>query len=234
MNAPNLHLNLLRSSEQMSSSPVRVRVMLPILAILGCVGCLVWWGLLFGQLMVVKSQMSAVQSDLDSKKAQHGEILKNMMSARDLQAELDQLTMYSKGRLTYGKTLAKLAEVMPLKIQLLSIDIPEPPLQDLTPPNVPRGRKVPPLLGPTGTVETVSLRLMGRTARETPVLSLIESLEGADFTNMLKIVKNPQSPEMSPKIHSFRQDVSQDAAKSGARLLAFDIEYRCQERRFEK
>ena len=234
MNAPNLHLNLLRPAEQMSSSPVRVRVMLPILAVLGCVGCLVWWGLLFGQEMVVKAQMSSVKSDLDGKKAQHGEILKNMMSARDLQAELDQLTMYTKGRQTYGSALAKLAEVMPVKIQLLSIEIPEPSPQNLTPPKSPTGKKVPPLLGPTNTVETVSFRVMGRTARETPVLSLMESLEGADFTNMLKIVKNPQSPEMSPKIHSFRQDVSQDAAKGGVRLLAFDIEYRCQERRFEK
>lgn len=234
MKAPNLHLNLLRPSEQLSSSPVRIRVMLPVLAVLGCVGCLVWWGLLFGQLLVVKAQMSSVQTDLDSKKAQHGEILKNMMSARDLQAELDQLTMYANGRRTYGSTLAKLAEVMPTKIQLLSVVIPEQPLQNLTPPNVPPGKKVPPLLGPTGTVETVSLRLMGRTATETPVLSLMKSLEDPDFTNTLRIVKNPQSPEMSPKIHSFRQDVSQDAAKGGMRLLAFDIEYRCQERRFEK
>ena len=41
MKAPNLHLNLLRASERQSSSPVRLRVMLPILAVLACLGCCV-------------------------------------------------------------------------------------------------------------------------------------------------------------------------------------------------
>ena len=43
MKAPNLHLNLLREQERVSSSPVRVRVMLPSLAILACVAMLGWW-----------------------------------------------------------------------------------------------------------------------------------------------------------------------------------------------
>ena len=60
MNAPKLHLNLLRDSERQSSSPVRLRVMLPILAALACVGCLVWWGVLAGQLILAKAQVSSL------------------------------------------------------------------------------------------------------------------------------------------------------------------------------
>ena len=85
MKAPNLHLNLLRASERQSSSPVRLRVMLPILAALACVGCLVWWGVLAGQLMLVKSQASSLQQDLAAKKAQHGGIL--AQKAADLEKQ---------------------------------------------------------------------------------------------------------------------------------------------------
>ena len=66
MNAPKLHLNLLRDSERQSSSPVRLRVMLPILAVLACLGCLVWWGVLAGQLILAKTQVSSLQADLDA------------------------------------------------------------------------------------------------------------------------------------------------------------------------
>ena len=44
------HLNLLKSNEVLSSSPVRLRVMLPVGALLACVGLLVWWGVLFTQI----------------------------------------------------------------------------------------------------------------------------------------------------------------------------------------
>ncbi|MBO7685024.1 MAG: hypothetical protein J6V72_01490, partial [Kiritimatiellae bacterium] len=61
MKAPNLHLNLLHASERQSSSPVRLRVMLPILSVLACLGCLVWWGVLACQLMLVKSQCASIR-----------------------------------------------------------------------------------------------------------------------------------------------------------------------------
>ena len=49
MKAPKLHLNLLRPEEVASSSPVRMRVMMPLLSLLLCVACVVWWGILFMQ-----------------------------------------------------------------------------------------------------------------------------------------------------------------------------------------
>ena len=61
MKAPNLHLNLLRESEKVSSSPVRLRVMLPIFALLLCAGCAIWWAILFMQLMLLKGHISALR-----------------------------------------------------------------------------------------------------------------------------------------------------------------------------
>ena len=237
MKAPNLHLNLLRDQEVVSSSPVRIRVLLPVLAALACVAVLGWWGMLTAQEMMVRSQIKSTQDDLAARKAQHDEVLKSMVRARDLQAELDQLALYVNARRSYADGLARLPGVLSedrsRRIQLLAIEIPEPPPQDLLPPNARPGAKVQPLLGPTGTVEKVAMRIMGRTEKVEPVNALMESLAEPAFSNMLSIVKSAVPEEMSPRIHSFRQEAS-TAEKNGLRLLAFDIEYKCPERRFEK
>ena len=145
MKAPNLHLNLLHASERQSSSPVRLRVMLPIFAALACVGCLVWWGVLAGQLMLVKAQSASIRQDLAAKKAAHGGILREMTAERETQAELDQLTMYAHGRRTYGNLFKQFAEVVPEGVQVLALEIPEPPVQNLLPPGAKPGPKVKPL-----------------------------------------------------------------------------------------
>ena len=232
MTVTGLHLNLLREAERVSSSPVRLRVMLPILALLACVAMLGWWAMLLGQQMLVKSQMNAIQGELDARKTQYEKVVADMLLARDLQAELDQLALYEKGRLAYGETFARLADVVPPQVQLVSLEIAPPPPQDLVPPGTKPNAKYVPLLGPTGTVETVHLRLLGRTPKETPLLTLMDALAKPTFSNALQIVRAPVD-KVSPRIHSFRQDMSQDAGK-GPRLLAFDIEYTCRERRFEK
>ena len=237
MKAPNLHLNLLRDQEVVSSSPVRIRVLLPVLAGLACVAVLGWWGMLVAQEMMVKAQIKAVQDDLAARKAQHEEVQKDMVRARDLQAELDQLALYDTARRSYGAELAQLAAVLPedreQRIQLLSVEMPEPPPQDLTPPNARPGVKLPPLLGPTGTVEQVAFRIMGRTEKSEPVNALMAALAQPAFSNMLTVVKSASPAESSPRIHSFGQEATA-ADKGGLRLLVFDIEYKCRERRFEK
>ena len=228
MKSHRLHLNLLHESEKLSSSPVRIRVMLPVMAILACAACLVWWATLAMQLLVVKTQVQSLREELAGKKADHANILAQMAEAREKQAQFDQLEMYSAGRNTYGGMLARLAEVMPIRVQLTRVEIPEQPPQNLLPP----GGKGKPAWGPTGTVERMTMRLVGRTTKETPVISLMESLEAPEFTNTLSIVKDPRSPEQSPKVHSFRQDGT--ATEDGSRLLVFDVEYKCRPRVFEK
>jgi len=227
MNVPRLHLNLLRDSERRSSSPVRLRVMMPVLAILAAAGGLLWWAILFAQLLVIRGQATNLRDDLESKKVDHATILAQMASVRDLQAELDQLAAYAHGRRVYGNVLARLAAVMPPHVQLTSLVIPQAPLPNLNPPGSRR-----PLLGPTGTVEAVTLRLTGRTTKAAPVSTLMDSLEAPAFSGILVIDKDPKSPQQSPKILSFRQDTA--AADNAVRLLVFDVEYRCADRRFEK
>ena len=125
--------------------------------------------------------------------------------------------------------LAQLAEAMPTNVQLTAISIPEPAPQQLTNPKNPR---IPPLLGPTNTTEAVSFRMAGRTVKSDPVTALMETLAGDGFKDWLIIDKTAAAAAQSPRVHSFRQETR--AAKDGPRLLAFDVEYRCPERRFEK
>lgn len=227
MNAPNLHLDLLREGEKLSSSPVRVRVMLPVLALLLCVGMALWWATLFTQMLLLKGQISALERDLGSKNQAHAAILSEMARARDLKAELDQLEFYRAGRREYGGLLANLANVMPERVQLVSLTLPEPPPQALFNP---RNPKQPPLLGPTNDTENVTFRLTGKVAKAKPVTMLMESLEGDLFKPWLVVDKHGAVP--SPRVHPLRQESGN--SRGGNRLLVFDFEYRCPERRFGK
>lgn len=219
------HLNLLRPDERLSSSPVRLRVMGPVLATLACAGLLVWWGVLGMQTMMAKSAVSSLKSELGAKQAAHGAILELMAEVREKGLVLDQLKFYSAGRRVYGPFLARLAEVFPEDVQLLALTVPEAKEQDLSNPLKPKGPK---LLGPNDPAEATSLRLMGRTPKAAPVNALMSRLRKDEFTNLLVRVAEPDA---YPKIHAFRQET---AGGKSDRLLEFDIEFACAERRFAK
>ena len=236
------HLNLLMESERVSSSPVRLRVMLPILSILACLGLAIWWAILGGQLMLAKSSLGTIERELRERDATHRDVLAKMAEMNDLTARLAQLDCYSNSILRRGEMLATLAEVMPLKVQLVRLEIPAPahPVMPKAPPKSkpkpgqkgPKAPAVPAVLGPTGYVERATMTLVGRTPKETPVMSLMESLESEAFTNDLVIVRNPRDPNLSPKVRSFKQDVAQKG--EGSRMLVFDIEYLLKGRRFRR
>ena len=242
MSSPAYHLNLLMESERVSSSPVRFRVMLPVLSMLACLGLAVWWGILGGQLMLAKSSLGNTERELREHDAAHQDALAKMAELNDLTARLAQLDCYSNSILRRGEMLASLAEVMPLKVQLVKLEIPAPahPVIPKPPPppkpkpgqKKPKSPAVPALLGPTGYVERATMVLVGRTPKETPVMSLMESLEGDGFTNALQIVRNPRDPNLSPKVRSFKQDVAKKG--EGSRMLVFDIEYLLRGRRFDR
>lgn len=227
MSAAVVRMNLLRESERLSSSPVRVRVMLPVLALLLCVGAAVWWAMLFMQMLILKGEVSSAQNQLSARHSAHSAILSEMERARNLRAELDQLQFYSAGRREWGPFFAKLADIMPVDVQLVSLTVPEAAPQNLKNPINPKG---PPLLGPTDPVEPLGLRILGRTKRAAPVTALMDTLSGGEFAKWLVSDKTSAATQ-SPKVHSFKQEA---AAKEEDRLLAFDIEFRCPERRFAK
>lgn len=229
MAAKAIHLNLLRESEVLSSSPIRLRVMAPVAAMLASAAMLLWWAILYGNILIGQSEVKSLQSDIDTRAKANAEVLEDMKRVNELESECEQLSYYAHGRRTWGETLAKLAEAVPLKVQFTRVEIPAPPPQNLARP---KGSKLPPLWGPTSVVERASLVLAGRTTKDTPVISLMETLEGDAFTNELVIVKDPRSPDKSPNVRSFRQEATTAAAGAGARMLSFEIEYRAKERRF--
>jgi Tfp pilus assembly protein PilN len=230
MRATNLHLNLLRPEEKTSSSPVRLRVMLPILSLLLCAACAIWWGVLFMQGLLLNGKVTSVRADLEGKKTAHAAILAKMADMRERQSQLDQLAAYKRGCHKYGGLMAKLAEVVPAEVQLTALTIPEPPPQLLTDPKNP---KRPPLLGPTNTTESVQFRISGRTAATASVTAFMEAVESDMFSEWIVVDKDKKNAAARKKkrIH-IRQESR--AGDDGVRMLAFDVEFRCKERRFEK
>ena len=230
MKSPNLHLNLLRPDEKASSSPIRLRVMMPLLALLLCAACLVWWGILFMQGLLLNSKVASARSDLEGKKTAHAAILSQMTDMRERQSQLDQLDAYKRGCRKYGGLLAKLAEVIPAEVQLTALTIPEPAPQMLSDPKNP---KKPPLLAPTNTVENMQFRVSGRTAAMASVTKLMEAIENEAFAKWIVVDRNKKNAAARKKkrIH-IRQETRAD--DDGVRMLSFDIEFRCKERRFEK
>jgi len=212
------HLNLLAESEKLSSSPIRLRVMLPVLALLAIVGMAVWWGTLTTQLMLARAKTSDVRSELAAKKGAHDEIIDSMTRANEEAAQLKQLEFYRGGCVRWGETFATIAEMIPIRMQLVRIEIPEPPPQILRDPKNP---KRPPLLGPTNDTESVSVVMTGRAARDTTIVSFMESLEGAPFTNRLSRVT----------VKSVQQE-PQPQKRGEPRLIAFELECRAADRRF--
>jgi hypothetical protein len=228
------HLNLLMDSERVSSSPVRLRIMLPTAAILVSVSMAIWWLILTGQDILAKTQMSNLRDDMERHQAENAKAIADAEMADELQSQLEQLEGYGEScKRRWSETLASLAEVMPLKVQLTKFEIPAPPPQVLSFVTVQKGKKrTVKLWGPTNKTESVSMVIAGRTPKETPVISLMESLEGDAFTNSIVIAKDPRNPNPSPKVRSFRQDIPQRG--EGSRMLAFEIEYTAKERRFAK
>lgn len=220
MNNASFHLNLMAESEKLSSSPIRLRVMMPVLALLAIVGMAVWWGTLTTQLMLLRAKTSDVQGELAAKKGAHDEIIGSMTLANEEAAQLQQLEFYRGGCVRWGETFATIAEMFPVRMQLVRLEIPEPPPQVLRDPKNP---KMPPRLGPTNDTEAVSVVLTGRAARDTTIVAFMESLEGASFTNRLGRVA----------VRSVQQE-PQPLKKGEARLLAFELECRAADRRFAK
>ena len=67
MKSANVHLNLLKDTERLSSSPVRLRVMLPVVALFACLGMALWWAILFTQLLMIKAESQTIDEDVKVK-----------------------------------------------------------------------------------------------------------------------------------------------------------------------
>ena len=220
MRSADFHLNLLAGSERLSSSPIRVRVMLPVLAALALVGVLIWWGTITTQLMFVRSQIAAADGEMQAKRKTHEGIISRMTLANEEAAQLRQLELYRGGCNRWANELAALAEVLPEGVQLVRMEIPPPPPQVLHESK--KTKKTQPS-GPTNDTESVTLTLAGRTAEDSAVVAFVNALGTDRFTNAIGRVS----------VRSFQQEAQ--AARDGERrLLTFEIECEARPRRFAK
>ncbi len=216
MTKNSLHLNLLKDNEVLSASPVRLRVMIPLLALLACFGMAVWWGTIFTQTLMVRSSVTAREQEIAAKEGENAAVLKQMEDVRELTSHLEQLSAYAAGVRHVASNLVTLAEVIPVRVQLTELSITPPDPQNLA--NPVKGR--PPLWGPTTNVETQNFLIAGRALRETPVQSLITSLEDDAFKSLVTPQRKIQS--------EYRKDRGREAK----RYLNFELLYTMPERRF--
>jgi len=217
-----LHLNLITDEERFSSSPVRLRVMVPILAVLTVLGLAVWWLLFAFRLYATTTQKAALSANIAGLATAHKEVMGLRAQEKEYSAQLRQLSFYRNSRIRFGGTFALLAERVPETLQITELCVPPPP--PLPPSPVDPTKK--PALGPTNLFETVALRLAGRASGQRPteaVNTLLEALRTPAFTNLILSAEIPKG--------AFRQDTGKDSAAREA--LLFEITCGCAPRRFE-
>ena len=76
MSAKVIHLNLLQGSERLSSSPVRLKVILPIAMGVFLVAMLLWWVFLLLQGGLVSSELSDLRSEIAATERNYAEVCK--------------------------------------------------------------------------------------------------------------------------------------------------------------
>ena len=214
-----LHLNLLKEEEQRSPNPIRLRVLFPTLAGGLAVACLLWWSLLAYRAHTQAAIRDNLKASIQELTASHAQVLALRAQEKEISAITRQLRLYERSRIRFGDALRKLPEDVPGNIQLTEMRVPPPP-----PPALDTKQ---PNLGPTSTVEKVSLRIVGRTAGEkasAAVDSLLAALRTPGFTNLVQTAEIPKG--------AFRQDIVNRNASSRDVLL-FEITCECVPRRFE-
>lgn len=220
MSAKALHLNLLQPAERLSSSPVRVKIMLPIVSGVILAAVLLWWGSLLLQSGLTGSEVKSLRSQLAATESKYAEVCKLRDALVAKEAELNQLKGYMNARKAWGETLAAVATTLPAGIQLTALEIPEPIPPKLAPPP---GIRAPVLLGPTNETEAVVFRMAGKTAREQYVFQFLDAVKkSGGFTNNLMVADH--------KMRQFGQDRETD--ETGFRAIVFDVEYPTPGRRF--
>ena len=213
-----LHLDLLKEEERFSSSPIRMRVMLPLTATFFALCLLVWWSLLCLKDHSMTQHKEDLKRDILSLTPAHDAVLASRAQEQEYRAMVRQLTLHKHARNLYGDTLSNLAEHVIETIQFTQITLPppQPPPVDVTHPSN----------GPTNTFEAVTLRISGRTGGEHPseaVNDLLATLRTPAFTNAFQTAVIPKG--------AFRQEATRNASNSDT--LLFDIICDCVPRRFE-
>ena len=220
MNA-SLHLNLLKDDERFTSSPIRPRIMIPLLTLLSVAGLGVWWLLLTERLSGAVHEKAIREAHCAELTPARNQVLSLRAREKEARAALTQLDFYRASRIRCGDTLMRLPQHVPESIQFTELRVPLPPPLPAPDPKL----KVQPL-GPTNLVEAVTLRLAGRVSSSSSsetVRSLLDALHQPAYTNLIRAAEIPKG--------AFRQDsVRNPEARES---ILFEITCDCVERRFK-
>ena len=212
------HLNLMKNGEHVSSSPVRLRVVVPMLAFFAAIGMVVWWGSLFTQRLLVQSNQRSLAEENAARNAAESEAKAQNANYLERSARLRQLDGYAAGVRRLGPALASLAENIPVGIQLLDLTISEPDPQDLRPAHP----RLPPLRGPTNTIERQTFAIEGRTAKPLYAGKLKMTLRDPSFAPLAERLTGERS----------RLDTSAPVRRNETRPTLFHLEYAMPARSF--
>lgn len=227
MNTSSFHLNLLKQTEHVSSSPIRLRVIAPMLAFFTIIGTIVWWGILFGQLMNVKSTTESIAENNRQNSTAEVSAKKIQDEFNEKNSQLLQLKGYENGLRRLGPALMNLAEEFPMDIQLIELSISPLPPQNLKQKNP----KLPPLRGPTETSEKQTFSLIGRTKNTDLIQRDLISILKKETLDALSSGKAPSKLDCRPESTDGPSSDRQNTPTS-APFMKFTLDYAMPERIF--
>jgi Tfp pilus assembly protein PilN len=213
-----LHLDLLKEDERLSSSPIRLRVMMPMTASFVALCLLVWWSLICLRSLGQVHLKMEVEQAIHALAPVHASVLDARAQEQEIKAVIGQLSLYKNSCNRFGESFSKLTASIPETIQFTELRIAPP--QPVASPDPAH-----PVV-PTNLLEQVTLRISGRTGGERPsegVNALLATLRTPAFTNLFRTAFIPKG--------AFRQDTVRNP--DNRETLLFEITCECLPRRFE-
>lgn len=213
-----LHLDLLKEDERLSSSPIRLRVMMPMTASFVALCLLVWWSLICLRSLGQVHLKMEVEQAIHALAPVHASVLDARAQEQEIKAVIGQLSLYKNSCNRFGESFSKLTASIPETIQFTELRIAPP--QPVASPDPAHP------VAPTNLLEQVTLRISGRTGGERPsegVNALLATLRTPAFTNLFRTAFIPKG--------AFRQDTVRNP--DNRETLLFEITCECLPRRFE-
>jgi len=225
-----LHFDFLLANERFSSSPLRLRFMIPVVGFLCLSSALVLWQIDASALTASTSQKKVLEEEISNRKNSHELVLKKRMEKTEWVGQLEQLKYYEHSKNCVGGTLVGLTNCVTRNIQLteltLTTQMASPVGAALPKPKTPLDLAK---LCPTNTFEAVSLRFKGRYYQSgiVPVElnRFLSALKRNTFTSLVTQVNRQVDYQEEPS-RNIGESKEMDE-------YTFDIVYECVPRRFQ-
>lgn len=221
-----IHINLLRNDERVSSNPVRMRVMAPILCGIALAASLGWWGMVAVSNSARQREEAATVVAANTLEPAVAAVDELVLRAAAARSEIAQIERYRNGRVLFGDTLVKLPDIVPGTVQFTSMTIPPPyrapakkedksPIRSASKP----GAFVKTAKPGETTPEKVFLNVAGLVDSAETAARLRAAMAGPDFTSL---VTSAEIPSGAFKMSS-----------DGLGQFLFEISCHCTERNFK-